>query len=52
MEICAFISDAEGKNLISRRLTGPAADADNLAEKIANELLNAGGREILETLEK
>jgi hydroxymethylbilane synthase len=52
MEICAFISDLEGKNFISRRLTGPAADADNLAEKIANELLNAGGREILEKLEK
>jgi hydroxymethylbilane synthase len=52
MEICAFISDLQGKNFISRRLTGPAADADNLAEKIANELLNAGGREILEKLEK
>jgi hydroxymethylbilane synthase len=52
MEIRAFISDLEGKNFISRRLTGPAADADNLAEKIANELLNAGGREILEKLEK
>ena len=50
MEICAFISDLEGKNFISRRLTGPAADTDNLAEKIANELLNAGGREILEKL--
>ena len=52
MEICAFISDLEGKNFISRRLTGPAADANNLAEKIANELLNAGGREILEKLER
>ena len=52
MEICAFISDLQGKNFISRRLTGPAADADNLAEKIANDLLDAGGREILEKLEK
>jgi hydroxymethylbilane synthase len=52
MEICAFISDVEGKNFISRRLTGPAADADNLAEKIANDLLDAGGREILKKLEK
>jgi len=50
MEIRAFISDLEGKNFISRRLIGPAADADNLAEKIANELLDAGGREILEKL--
>jgi hydroxymethylbilane synthase len=52
MEIRAFISDLEGKNFISRRLTGPAADADNLAEKIANDLLNADGREILEKLER
>jgi hydroxymethylbilane synthase len=52
MEICAFISDLEAENFISRRLTGPAADADNLAEKIANELLNTGGRKILEKLEK
>jgi hydroxymethylbilane synthase len=52
MEIRAFISDLEGKNFISRRLTGPTSDADDLAEKIANELLNAGGREILEKLGK
>lgn len=51
MEICAFISDLEGRNFISRRLTGPAADANTIAEKIANELLDAGGREILEKLE-
>jgi hydroxymethylbilane synthase len=52
MEIRAFISDGQGKNFISRCLTGPAADANNLAEKIANDLLNAGGREILEKLGK
>ncbi|MFZ0034076.1 MAG: hydroxymethylbilane synthase [Sedimentisphaerales bacterium] len=52
MEICAFISDLQDKNFITRRLTGPVADADNLAEKIANDLLDAGGREILEKLEK
>ncbi|MDD5064365.1 MAG: hydroxymethylbilane synthase [Phycisphaerae bacterium] len=52
MEIRAFISDVEGENFISRRITGPAADANGLAEKIANDLLDAGGREILEKLEK
>ncbi len=51
MEIRAFISDVEGKNFISRRITGPAADADKLAEKIAFCLLDAGGKEILEKLE-
>lgn len=52
MEILAFISDVEGKDFISRRITGPAADAGKLAGKIAIDLLDAGGREILEKLEK
>jgi hydroxymethylbilane synthase len=52
MKICAFISDLEGKNFISRCLTGPAADAYIIAEKIANDLLDSGGREILEKLER
>ncbi|MFA5252854.1 MAG: hydroxymethylbilane synthase [Phycisphaerae bacterium] len=52
MEIRAFISDVEGENFISRCVTGPAADAGKLAEKIANDLLDAGGREILEKLER
>ncbi len=50
MIIDAFISDLEGKNFIKRQITGPAAEADKLAKKIANELLQAGGREILESL--
>ena len=50
MEIHAFISDLEGKNFISRQISGPADDADKLADKIANELLNAGGRKILQSL--
>jgi porphobilinogen deaminase len=41
----------DGKNFIGRELAGPAKDAENLAEKIANELLDAGGKEILESLE-
>jgi hydroxymethylbilane synthase len=49
MKIHAFISDLEAKNFISRYIT---ADADRLTEKIANDLLDAGGREILEKLEK
>jgi len=52
MEIFAFISDLEAKNFISRRLIGSAADAETIAGKIANELLDAGGREILKALEK
>ena len=51
IEICAFISDLEGKNFIDRRIAGPATDANSLAEKIANELLQAGGAEVLEKME-
>ena len=50
--ISAFISDLQSRSFISREITGPAADADTLAEELANELLNAGGREILEKLER
>lgn len=52
IEVSAFISDTEGKNFISRRIKGPAAKSLELAEKLANELLNAGGRKILKKLEK
>ncbi len=52
IEILAFISDSEGENFISRRLTGPVVDANKLAEKIAGDLLDSGGREILDKLEK
>ncbi len=50
IQIHAFISDLEGKNFISRHITGPAANADKLAEKIANDLLSSGGKEILQSL--
>lgn len=52
IRIRAFISDLEGRNFISREVTGPADDAENLAENIAKELLKAGGKEILDSLEK
>lgn len=52
MIISAFISDLEGKNFIRRDIAGPAADADKLAQKLANELLNAGGKQILQKLER
>lgn len=60
IEIYAFISDSprgeatglEGENLIKHSIKGPAEEAQKLAEKIANELLDAGGRKILQKLEK
>ena len=52
IEICAFISEPDGNNFIRRDIRGPVSDAVELAEKAANELLDAGGRKILEKLEK
>ena len=52
VEIRAFISDLEGKNFIERLITGRATDSDELAEKLANELLEAGGYKVLRKLEK
>jgi len=52
IRICAFISDADGANFIRRQIEGLAANALELGEKIAMELLEAGGKEILEKFEK
>jgi hydroxymethylbilane synthase len=52
INIHAFVSDLDGKNFVSRVLAGPAKDAGKLAEKIAKELLQAGGKEILQSLER
>ncbi len=50
--IRAFISDLTAENFIRRQVAGPIRDSEKLAERLANELLDAGGREILENLEK
>lgn len=52
IEIHAFISDLQGRNFIKRQIKGPTAEAAKLAEQLANELLNAGGKEILKSLEE
>lgn len=48
IKIYAFISDLEGKNFISRTITGQISDADKLAEELASKLLSAGGEKILQ----
>ena len=50
--VIAFISDLQGRKLIRRQIRGPVEKALELAEKLANEMLDAGGREILEKLNK
>ncbi len=50
IQICAFISDLQGKNFIKREIKGPIMEAKNLAEQIAKDLLSSGGKKILESL--
>jgi hydroxymethylbilane synthase len=48
----AFICGLDGSNFIRRKITGPAEQAQQLAENIANQLLTAGGKQILKDLEE
>ncbi len=48
--IDAVISDVEGDKYIKRSITGHINQATVFAEKLAQELLNAGGREILDQI--
>ena len=52
IEICAFISDLQGEKFVRREIVGPASKGQALAQQIAQELLQDGGREILAELEK
>jgi hydroxymethylbilane synthase len=52
IEIHAFIADAEGRHMIRKLAAGPVSEAVSLGEQVAQELLDAGGREILRKLEK
>lgn len=48
--IDAVICDVEGTRYIKRSMTAKIDQADEKAEQLAQELLNAGGREILEQI--
>jgi hydroxymethylbilane synthase len=52
MELHAFIADVEGRNMIRKQAQGPVSQAVSLGEKLAQELLDAGGHEILRELER
>jgi hydroxymethylbilane synthase len=52
MEIHAFIADVEGRNIIRKHAEGPVSEAVSIGERLAQELLDAGGREILQELER
>lgn len=50
IELFAFISDVEGRHIIRRQVSGPMSRALELGERLARELVDAGGREILREL--
>ena len=52
MELHTFIADVEGRTMIRKQAQGPVSQAVSLGEKLAQELLEAGGREILQELER
>ena len=52
IEVYAFISDVQGRNMIRRQARGSVSEAVQVGERVAQELLDAGGREILRDLEK
>ncbi len=52
LQLHAFVSDIMGRNVIRKQAAGPVSEAVPLGERVAMELLNAGGREILRELEK
>ncbi len=50
MLIDAMIADVDGGNFIRRSAASPVDQAKSCAEKLAEQLLNAGGREILDRI--
>jgi len=50
--IDAFISDLKARNFIRRRVEGKPAEAMELAQNVADQLLSAGGSDILKDLER
>ena len=52
ISITAFLSDPRGRDFLSRQTTGPFPEANKLAHRLAEDLLQAGGKNILKTLNK
>ncbi len=48
MRLRALVASVDGKTLVKRERSGPAADPERLGVALAEEILDAGGRRILE----
>jgi len=50
IRISALVGSLDGKTVIRQDISGPAAEASILGDKLARDILDQGGREILEAL--
>lgn len=50
--ITAFVSDVEGEVFLRRKVIGPSADSESLADKLADELIKDGAARLLKSLEQ
>ncbi|MHC5060556.1 MAG: hydroxymethylbilane synthase [Planctomycetota bacterium] len=50
--ITAFVSDVEGREFLRKEIRGPCADSVQLADRLANELIEAGAAKLLESMEQ
>jgi len=48
----AFVADPSGRRLLRSRMAGPKAHPHELGRNVAQNLLDAGGRQIVDDLEK
>jgi hydroxymethylbilane synthase len=51
IEMHAFLSDVQGRQIIRRQTRGPLSQGLQLGDQLARELLDAGGREILRAID-
>jgi hydroxymethylbilane synthase len=52
MNLIAFVSDLDGRRYIKRSIRGAVETWQTMAEELTNELLTAGGKQILKELEE
>lgn len=50
--ITAFVSDVAGEVFLRRKIAGPGADSELLADRLADELIRDGATRLLESLER
>jgi hydroxymethylbilane synthase len=50
--ITGFVSDVEGREFLRKEIQGPCTDSAQLADSLADELIEAGAAELLESMEQ